>query len=54
MAVLAAAVASCAAPPKRSAVLDELNAEPMSGRVWSQVTGTYTGCIRASTERGSC
>ena len=51
--VVLAVVAGCAAPPDRSSILDELNPAPMSGRVWSRVTGTYLGPIHASTERGS-
>ena len=46
------AIAGCAGPADRSAILDELNPAPMSARAWSRVVGTYTGPIRASTERG--
>ncbi len=50
--VAMAAVAGCASPPDRSAILDELNPAPMSSRAWSHAVGTYIGPIHASTQRG--
>jgi hypothetical protein len=50
---LAAAISGCAAPPyDRLDALDGLSQAPISPRFWSRVTGTYTGPIRASTNRG--
>jgi len=51
LAVLAAAIAGCAGPSNRDAILADLNPAPMSPRAWSRATGVYTGAIRATTQR---
>jgi hypothetical protein len=53
LAALPAMLAGCtgAGPVNRSAVLDELNPAPMSAAAWSRVCWTYSGPIRASTQR---
>jgi len=52
MVTLALAIGGCAGFSDRDAVLNELNPAPMSEQAWARVAGTYTGPIRASTQRG--
>ena len=52
LAALAVTIAGCAGYPDRRAALNELDTAPMSEQAWSHVTGTYTGPIRSSSQRG--
>jgi hypothetical protein len=53
LAALAAALAGCATPSHRNAILNELDPAPMTPRAWSQVAGSYSGPVRLTTMHGA-